>query len=471
MREIRPRLRSIGVVRATRAGFPLIATVCACTAGAGAAALGTPPAPRKTGARSIIGHSVQGRAIEAVQVGDPDSPRKALVVGSIHGDEAAGTAVTRQILRHFRGIGGVDLWVVKTVNPDGLVAHRRRNAHGIDLNRNFSFRWRPGAPSSGYYPGEHPFSEPESRTVRKLVKELQPRVSIWFHQPWNQVLAPCHGKAALQRRFSQLSGIPLKRCRGAHLPGTATRWQDHTFPGTEAFVVELPVGPISGRAALRDARAVVKVARDGAGPRPRVHAARAGASSIRRPPIKRRPIPFSHKRKREMAAYSKRHYGKREWRLREPKVIVEHVAVAGSIDAVFNTFAPDLPDPELHELPNVCSHFVIGSGGGIYQLVGLQIRCRHTVGLNYTAIGVEHVGFSDANVLGNRRQLRASLRLSRYLRCRFGVKIKDVIGHNESLSSPYHFELVPSLKQQTHGDMRHSSMRIYRRKLRHLGPC
>jgi hypothetical protein len=152
-------------------------------------------------------------------------------------------------------------------------------------------------------------------------------------------------------------------------------------------------------------------------------------------------------------------------------VIVQHVAVAGSVEAVFNTFAPDHPDPELHELPNVCSHFVVGSGGGIFQLVGLRTRCRHTVGLNHRAIGIEHVGFSDRDLLGNGRQLRASLRLTRYLRCRFGIKVRDVIGHNESLRSPYHFELVPSLKHQTHGDMKRASMRVYRRKLRRLGPC
>jgi N-acetylmuramoyl-L-alanine amidase len=49
--------------------------------------------------------------------------------------------------------------------------------------------------------------------------------------------------------------------------------------------------------------------------------------------------------------------------------------------------------------------------------------------------------------------------------------VKNVIGHNESLSSPYHHELVPSLKHQTHGDWKHADMQVYRRKLRALGPC
>ena len=189
------------------------------------------------------------------------------------------------------------------------------------------------------------------------------------------------------------------------------------------------------------------------------------------PPIHVSPIPFGAKRKREMAAYSERHYGHRAWRLRHPRVIVEHMAQAGSVAAVRNAFAPDVPDPELHELPNVCSHFVVSGSGRIFRLVNLRTRCRHTVGLNWTAIGIEHVGYGDGDVLGDRRALHASLRLTRWLRCRFGIRVRNVIGHAESLTSPYHHELVPSLRRQTHGDWRHASMQAYRHVLRRLGPC
>jgi beta-N-acetylhexosaminidase len=183
------------------------------------------------------------------------------------------------------------------------------------------------------------------------------------------------------------------------------------------------------------------------------------------------PIPFGPKRKREMAAYSERHYGQHRWRLRNPQVIVEHMSQTSTAAAVYNTFAPDNPDVELGELPNVCSHYVISPAGRIFRLVNLRTRCRHTVGLNWTAIGIEHAGYGDGDLLGDRRQLRASLRLTQYLRCRFGIGVDDVIGHNESLSSPYHHELVPSLRNQTHGDMAHSSMVVYRQKLRRLGAC
>jgi hypothetical protein len=197
----------------------------------------------------------------------------------------------------------------------------------------------------------------------------------------------------------------------------------------------------------------------------------AQVHQVPRPRIVRRLIPFSPKRKREMAAYSERHYGEHAWRLRHPQVIVEHWAESSSAASVYNTFAPDTPDPELHELPNVCAHFVVSGSGKIIQLVPLSIRCRHTVGLNWTAIGIEHTGFSDAEVLGDHAQMHASLELTRYLRCRFHIKLRNVIGHNESLSSPFHRERVAGLRSQTHGDWRHGSMQTYRRRLHHLGGC
>ena len=186
------------------------------------------------------------------------------------------------------------------------------------------------------------------------------------------------------------------------------------------------------------------------------------------PAIHQWRIPFPQQRKNEMAAYARRHYGINSDVLSRPRVIVEHVAVASSAAATRNAFVADRPDPELHELPATCAHFVVDRDGRIYQLVSVKLMCRHTVGLNYTAIGIEHAGYSDGEVLNNRRELAASLRLTAWLRCRYGIALKNVIGHNESLSSPYHHENVARLRSQTHGDMAHSSMRTYRRKLRAL---
>jgi N-acetylmuramoyl-L-alanine amidase len=146
-------------------------------------------------------------------------------------------------------------------------------------------------------------------------------------------------------------------------------------------------------------------------------------------------------------------------------VIVEHITATSSFSSAWNTFASNARDPELHELPGTCSHFIVDTDGTIYQLVSLRWMCRHTVGLNWTAIGIEHVGMTDGSLMGNQKQLDASLALTRWLMDRYQIARKDVIGHNESLSSPYHREKVERLRTQTHGDMKPATMRRYRRLL------
>jgi beta-N-acetylhexosaminidase len=184
-----------------------------------------------------------------------------------------------------------------------------------------------------------------------------------------------------------------------------------------------------------------------------------------KPTIVAKPIPFGAARRVETAAYARRHYGVSTWRLVRPRVIVEHYTAAAAFSSTYNAFAADTPDQELHELPGVCAHFVIDTDGTIYQLVPLGIMCRHTVGLNYTAIGIEHVGTSDAQILGNTRQMASSLRLTVWLMSRYAIDLRNVIGHNESLESPYHRELVAAWRCQTHGDWTNGNMKVYRRRV------
>jgi N-acetylmuramoyl-L-alanine amidase len=184
-----------------------------------------------------------------------------------------------------------------------------------------------------------------------------------------------------------------------------------------------------------------------------------------KPAIVQKPIPFGAARRAETAAYANRHYGLDTWRLRSPHVIVEHYTATTSFASAWSTFAADTPDPELGELPGTCAHFVIDRDGTIYQLVPLSTICRHTVGLNWTAIGIEHVGTSDASILDNPRQLRASLRLTLWLMARYRISLPNVIGHAESLTSRYHRELYTPWRCQTHGDWQHVDMVAYRARL------
>jgi N-acetylmuramoyl-L-alanine amidase len=183
-----------------------------------------------------------------------------------------------------------------------------------------------------------------------------------------------------------------------------------------------------------------------------------------RPHVVWKPIPFGAKRLAETAAYAKRHYGIGSYVLR-PRAIVEHYTATSSFSSAYNTFVSDAPDEELGQLPGTCAHFIVDRDGTIYQLVRLGVMCRHTVGLNWAALGIEHVGSSDAQVLGDAAQMRASLALSLWLMWRFRIPLADVIGHNESLSSPLHKELYAPWRCQTHGDWTREDMNVYRRKL------
>jgi N-acetylmuramoyl-L-alanine amidase len=183
-----------------------------------------------------------------------------------------------------------------------------------------------------------------------------------------------------------------------------------------------------------------------------------------KPPIHLKRIPFGHARKMEMARYSKRHYGQKQYRLIHPRVIVEHFTDGPTMMSAWWTMADN--SPNLGELPGVCAHFIIDGKGRIYSVVPVGLRCRHTIGLNQTAIGIEHVGFSDHQVMSDRRQRLSSQRLTLWLMARFNIPVKNVIGHGESLMSPYRYEKYKSWKCNTHTDFSHHTMIRYRHELR-----
>lgn len=203
--------------------------------------------------RVVLGRSLGGRPIRAVEVGDRTGTR-VLVVGCIHGNECAGVAIASRLER--TSPHGVDLWIVPVLNPDGRAAGTRGNARGVDLNRNFPWRWRR---MRGFYEsGPHPLSEPEARIAYRLIRRLRPHVSIWFHQHLDLVWAS-GGDRSIERRFARLSGLPYRAL--PPLAGSAISWQNHALPGTTAFAAELPAGELGSSAAARYARAVIAVGR------------------------------------------------------------------------------------------------------------------------------------------------------------------------------------------------------------------
>ncbi len=164
-----------------------------------------------------------------------------------------------------------------------------------------------------------------------------------------------------------------------------------------------------------------------------------------------------------MAAYARRHYSLNTWRLESPRLIVEHYTSGTSFQSAWYYFAAD--GRHLGELPGVCAHFIIDTDGTIYQVVPLGVMCRHVIGLNWTAIGIEHVGTSDQQILNDSRQLRSSFELTLWLMWRFRIPLGNVIGHAQSLTSPFYKELDPAYRCQTHSDWLAADMAAYRREL------
>jgi protein MpaA len=207
----------------------------------------------------LLGHSVGHRPIRVQELGEPFAGRRVLIVGCIHGNERAGISVARHLDAMVLP-RGIDLWVLDDLNPDGALADTRQNARGVDLNRNFPYGWSPaGHLGDQQYPGPRPLSEPEARIAYRLILRLRPQITIFFHQPLGLV-DESGGDPRVERRFAQLSGLPLRRL--TRYPGSAVGWQDHRLPASTAFVVELSPGRITPLNSARLARAVLALTRD-----------------------------------------------------------------------------------------------------------------------------------------------------------------------------------------------------------------
>ena len=74
-----------------------------------------------------IGHSVDGRAIRPIVLGDPAAAHRILVVGCIHGNETAGIAIVRRLIAGGTP-AGTEIVAVTSVNPDGCRRGTRQNA-------------------------------------------------------------------------------------------------------------------------------------------------------------------------------------------------------------------------------------------------------------------------------------------------------------------------------------------------------
>ena len=218
------RLLLLLVLATVLAGAGPASTEAASLAAAGSAITGV----------EVIGHSVQGRPIVAWRLGDPTSRTKVVVMAAMHGDEPGPSRVLRN-LRDGRAIHGADIWVVPTYNPDGVARHRRQNADGVDLNRNWPASWVHTTGAT--YAGPRPASEPETRAIMAFLEQVRPQYVISFHQPLHGVGRAGAKGRALVRRLHRGLGLPVKSfdCSGT-CHGTMTEWFNAHFPGVAVTV-------------------------------------------------------------------------------------------------------------------------------------------------------------------------------------------------------------------------------------------
>ncbi|MEY2416502.1 MAG: murein peptide amidase [Ilumatobacteraceae bacterium] len=136
-----------------------------------------------------IGSSAKGQPIMALRYGD--GPRTVLVVGVTHGDEEGGL----RVLLRAQSLAlpeGITLWVVPTMNPDGLLADTRFLANGADPNRR--------APS-----------QVEQQAIYEFARATRPSLTVWYHQNYGWV-GGSGASMTPARQYQELTGLgTLKR--------------------------------------------------------------------------------------------------------------------------------------------------------------------------------------------------------------------------------------------------------------------
>jgi N-acetyl-anhydromuramyl-L-alanine amidase AmpD len=148
--------------------------------------------------------------------------------------------------------------------------------------------------------------------------------------------------------------------------------------------------------------------------------------------ILEKPITWNEEREKLSLQYLKDRHGlDQEKAIIDPKIVVVHWTEVNSIESTFDVFdSPTLGGrAELTNASNlnVSSQFLIDRDGTIFRLLPETTFARHTIGLNYAAIGIENIGGTNDPL--TKEQLKANEMLIRHLKKKY--EIDYVIGHYE----------------------------------------
>jgi len=209
-----------------------------------------------------FGRSVLNEPLIVHRRGTVGAPR-VLVVGTIHGDEPAGIEVTN-ILRTIRIEDPIDLWIIDTLNPDGLQVRTRQNANQVDLNRNFARRWEPvGKLGYWQYAGPSAGSEPETKAMSRLGQLINPQLTIWYHQDYFRITPGSGRDGKIRERYANLVNLPLLDITGGSYSGTANIWARSVSSNDGiSMTVEFGPSPLRPGEAAANASAVFTIVRE-----------------------------------------------------------------------------------------------------------------------------------------------------------------------------------------------------------------
>ena len=195
------------------------------------------------GVWKTTGHSVQGRPIDAVQLGS--GANRTVVFGVFHGDEPAGQRACQRLIEYLiktpSELAGRSVLICPVLNPDGLAADTRVNANQVDVNRNFPAQnWTSEGEGTRYWGGPQAASEPETQAVILLLNNWSPDKIVSIHAPLHNV--NYDGPAAkLAERMSAFNGYVVEPDIGYPTPGSFG-----TFAGRErgipVITLEFPEG-------------------------------------------------------------------------------------------------------------------------------------------------------------------------------------------------------------------------------------
>lgn len=145
-----------------------------------------------------------------------------------------------------------------------------------------------------------------------------------------------------------------------------------------------------------------------------------------------KPIIYNEEREKLSLEYLKSRHGiEKQQATIKPTMVVVHWTAVPTLESTFDVFNPvkigGRPDLISASNLNVSAHFLVDRDGVIFRLLPDTTFARHTIGLNYTAIGIENIGGPEDPL--TRAQLNANAELIRYLRRKHAIT--HVIGHHE----------------------------------------